>query len=91
MALAGDLRVPFVIVACQAPQRILEKRVEDRQTMGQDASDADVEILRQQVNSQVPLSDAELGLTINLDTSSEPIENVLPLLRQRLNRSAVLL
>ena len=91
MALAGDLRVPFVIVACQAPQRILEKRVEDRQTMGQDASDADVEILRQQVNSQVPLSDAELGLTISLDTSREPIENVLPLLRQRLNRPAVLL
>ena len=89
VTLADDLRVPFAIVACRSPRGVLEKRVGDRQAIGQDASDADVEILRQQLNSEVPLSDAELGLTINLDTSLEPIENILPLLRQRLDRPAV--
>ena len=86
-ALARDLHVPFVIVACEAPLNVLEKRVEERFSSGRDASDADVEILRQQMSRREPFSDKEVGLTISLNTSSQSIDSILPPLRKRLDRT----
>lgn len=84
IALAKELGVPCVIVACEAPVPILEKRVAERRQRGEDVSDADVQILRQQLDSQQPLSDEELGLTISLNTDSATTATILPLLQTRL-------
>jgi predicted kinase len=56
--LAGELQVPFHILACEAPVDILKARLDERRQAGDDASDAGVEVLEQQLASHDAL-DAE--------------------------------
>jgi hypothetical protein len=64
-ALAATLRIPFVILACEAPVDELRRRLNARTG---DASEATAAVLEQQVQWVQPLGDDERGLAISADT-----------------------
>jgi uncharacterized protein len=51
--------VPFVILDCHADADILRQRVTDRKSQNNDASDADIAVLSQQLAACEPLTDSE--------------------------------
>jgi hypothetical protein len=63
-ALARELGVPFTILHCHAEPSVLEERVVTRALRGQDASEANVAVLRMLELSREPLGDAEQACTI---------------------------
>ncbi|MDP2261557.1 MAG: AAA family ATPase [Hydrogenophaga sp.] len=58
-SLAEEQGVPFHILACEAPVAVLRQRISERQARGNDASEATVAVLEQQLGWLEPLSDAE--------------------------------
>ena len=58
--LAQQLVVPFSILHFEADQATLQKRIDQRSKQGLDASDADVDVLQQQLRNQQPLDEEEL-------------------------------
>jgi aminoglycoside phosphotransferase family enzyme/predicted kinase len=72
LELARELRVPFVILSLQAPAAVLETRIETRQTQATDASEATVEVLRQQREKLEELSNEERESALVLDGTAEP-------------------
>ena len=83
-SLASELGVPFVIAACQAPVAVMQDRVSKRQQIGQDASDADVAILQQQLATVEPLTSHELGSAVELDTNSNDLNSITISVRNRI-------
>ena len=75
--LAGDLGVPFVLVACAAPGPILRQRVLARKSAANDASEADVAVLAQQLRSLEPPGDAEQAACVEIDTAALSREEFL--------------
>ena len=59
--LAAELRVPFGIIAFEAGEATLRRRIEVRQRAGHDASDADLAVLEHQLRSREPLAPEELA------------------------------
>jgi predicted kinase len=70
--LARECGVAFRILDFTAPQNILEDRVAHRQTLGRDASEADLAVLRHQVSVQEPLAADESDQALTVDTVSQP-------------------
>jgi predicted kinase len=68
--LADRTGVQWAIVACDAPDAVLEERVKRRQAQGNDASDATVDVLRSQRKLIQPLTAHESAHTIRCDTST---------------------
>jgi predicted kinase len=68
-ALARELRVPFAIASCEAPEAILRDRVSARERAGADASEAGLAVLDRQIASQQPLAQEELAVTVRIDTA----------------------
>ena len=66
--LAEARRVPFVIIDLQASPSVLASRVTSRLIEGQDASDADVEVLHKQHASQDPLSRDEERFVVRMNS-----------------------
>ena len=60
--------MPVVFVDTHARDSELVGRLEKRQSTGRDASEADVDVLRYQVASADALTDAEMNLTVRVDT-----------------------
>ncbi len=58
-ALAGELGVPFGILACEAPPEVLRQRLRDRRG---DASEADESVLARLQQASEPLAADELAL-----------------------------
>ncbi len=58
-ALAAEQGCPFRILACEAPVDVLRERIAARQARGQDASEATVAVLEQQLGWLEPLDAAE--------------------------------
>jgi uncharacterized protein len=58
-ALAAEQRVPFHILACEAPLDVLRQRITERQASGLDASEATLAVLEQQLGWLEPLAEAE--------------------------------
>lgn len=83
-SLASELGVPFVIAACQAPVAVMQDRVSKRQQIGQDASDANVAILQQQLATVEPLTSHELGSAVELDTNSNDLHSITISVRNRI-------
>ena len=73
MALARALQVPCRILAFEAPLAVLRERVQARQRQGEDASEADVEVLDSQWAHLQPLAPDELALTVHVDTT-QPVD-----------------
>jgi len=70
-ALAKQLRVPFTILDCRAPLALLLQRLEARRALGDEASEADAQVLQQQMQAVQPLGLHERALAIELDTSRD--------------------
>jgi len=67
-AAARRLDAVTLLVSCEAPLRELERRVTARERRNDDASDATVAVVLQQVATAAPLESDELGRTIRVDT-----------------------
>jgi aminoglycoside phosphotransferase family enzyme/predicted kinase len=67
--LARDLGVPFVLVACAAPEAVLRERIVARDRQGTDASEAGLAVLDHQLASLEPLSAGELETAVIVDSS----------------------
>ena len=67
--LAEACRCPFAIMHCEADMAIQRQRVAGRQG---DASEANVEVLERQLQTEQPLAEDELEVTIAIDTTGEP-------------------
>jgi uncharacterized protein len=63
--LAAELGVPFAILAAQGSFETLRQRVEQRLQLGNDPSEATVEVMQQQLNTLEPLTPEEARLVDN--------------------------
>ena len=83
-AIAKELSVPFLIISCTAQEHVLLERVAQRTQCGNDASDANASVLKQQLKSADPLDAIEAADTIPFDTNSGRLSNVVELIFQRI-------
>jgi len=83
--LAAELGVPFAILACTAPDAVLRGRLAKRAAAGGDASEANQAVLEHQIRVREPLTPAEEGCCLAIDTSASFPED----LPQRLCRVRV--
>ncbi len=70
--LARRLGCPFDILALDAPRAVLCERVASRYAAGDDASEADLDVLRHQLASREPLSAAERERAVFIDSCRAP-------------------
>jgi len=78
----------FRIIDCQAPASTLAERIRARQARGDDASEAGLDVLEHQQASAEPLSAAERGCAIDVDTrTAGAVEQVAAWLRDTLPRA----
>ncbi|MEE4173550.1 MAG: AAA family ATPase [Xanthomonadales bacterium] len=68
-ALAQACGCPFAIMHCEADMAVQRARVLEREG---DASEANLEVLERQQQSEEPLADAERDVIINVDTTGAP-------------------
>jgi predicted kinase len=68
--LAMALNVPFVILSCRADDDVLEARIARRQSAGEDASEADIHVLRRQQQLAEALDENEQHAAIIIDSAS---------------------
>lgn len=64
--LADELRIPLQILDCQADTATLQRRILDRSSTGNDASDADLTVLDAQLKSQELLDEEEVRMTLSI-------------------------
>ncbi|MBT8146378.1 MAG: AAA family ATPase [Gammaproteobacteria bacterium] len=69
---ANSLGVPFLICHSVADIDIQRQRLEQRARRGNDASDANIEVLEQQLRGHEPISLEEEPFTIGVDTNGDP-------------------
>jgi len=69
--LAKKSNVPYVILDFQAPEELLKKWITKRIASNTDISDADLDVLKQQIRSQEPLSKEEMSHAISIHTENE--------------------
>jgi predicted kinase len=66
--LARAQNAAFLIVSCSADPDALARRIAERQSAGNDPSDADEHIMRRQLQTMEPLECDELTVSIEVDT-----------------------
>jgi aminoglycoside phosphotransferase family enzyme/predicted kinase len=74
-ALASKNGVPFVILACEAPEAVLRERVAARTRRGDDASEASLAVLEHQIATREPLAPQEAARAITIETA-QPLDRV---------------
>lgn len=84
-SVADELGIPSIIVTCDAPESILRQRVSQRQSRGQDPSDADVTVLESQIANWEPLDPAESQRSVSVNTVDNNVETVLPQIRKMIS------
>jgi aminoglycoside phosphotransferase family enzyme/predicted kinase len=67
--LARELRVPFAIVSCTAPESVLRERIAARERLARDASEASAAVLERQLAIQQPLGADEAAQAIAVDAA----------------------
>jgi aminoglycoside phosphotransferase family enzyme len=80
-AVAAAVGVPLVIVTCEAPPALLEQRLRQRQRQGNDPSDADLAVLRQQERDREPLTAEEQRHNLTIGPGSDGLADAV---RERL-------
>ncbi len=75
--LAAARGVPFVILACTAPEAVLQSRLAARQAARRDASEADQAVLAYQMRTCEAITPDEEACTFRIDTSA-PFPDALP-------------
>jgi predicted kinase len=69
--LADELEARFLIVWCRASEAALRRRVAQREAAGNDASEAGVAVLENQIATQEPLGSDELARAAAVDSESD--------------------
>lgn len=72
--LADSLGVPFLILAPTAKKAVALERIQKRRRHGRDPSDADAEVLEQQLAMAEPLDAVECGLCLPIEADADPDE-----------------
>jgi predicted kinase len=86
-ALAARLHIPHAIVTCNAGYSVLAARIVQRRQMHRDASDADLAVLRHQLDTFQPLTAAESSQAITARTDlTDVVETTLQAVRERIAR-----
>ncbi len=81
--LAAERKCPFVIIDVVASSKVIEKRIAHRSREGHDASDATVDIMRQQHETQESLTLAEQRFVTTMDsTNSHTIQVGIEILKK---------
>jgi hypothetical protein len=82
--LAADCGADFVIVQATAPQEILEERLRQRAAVGKEASEADLAVLRYQLDTseQLTADEARSAVIVNTDSDVDPSSVVLEIRRR---------
>ena len=75
--LANTQNVAFFILEFQATEEELSHRIIQRQQLGQDASEATLDVLQQQLKIAQPLTLAEQNNVIHVNNSVEAVEKLL--------------
>jgi aminoglycoside phosphotransferase family enzyme/gluconate kinase len=70
--LAGEQGVPCIVLHCEASAGVLRARLEKRQAHGSDPSEAGVEVLESQLDTQEPLQPDEFGHCNVVTASGDP-------------------
>ncbi len=84
--LAWQNKIPHIVISCEAPDDVLRQRIIQRQVAGQDPSEANVDVLEQQLQSKEPLNEEELIDTFTLISTEKTLNQMqLQALRQQLN------
>jgi aminoglycoside phosphotransferase family enzyme/predicted kinase len=86
LQLAENQQAPIVIIDCQAKASLLIERIAQRKAQGEDASEADLDVLRLQQETLEPLTALELERTISIDSADFPPPGLLATMLQRLMR-----
>src|SRR5262249_13072627 len=68
--LAAQRGVPFTILQFRAHTETLQRRVAQRSAQGDDASEADLKVLNGQLTALEPLTAAEQGYAVTIDTDT---------------------
>jgi aminoglycoside phosphotransferase family enzyme/predicted kinase len=76
--LSEELGVPFVIVDLVAPVETLRARVQKRDRLAHDASEADVHILEDQLRTAEPLTPEEVALAVTINTEASLTQSPQP-------------
>jgi aminoglycoside phosphotransferase family enzyme/adenylate kinase family enzyme len=84
--LADNLRVPMLILDCQAQGAVLQERVAFRSQRGEDASEAGLEVLAMQQKIAEPFTSQESERVISIDSEDFPPSGLLATVLQRLMR-----
>lgn len=83
--LAEELGVPFRILSCHASHVILRERIEERQALGVDASEAPITVLDHQLEAHDPITGEEQAWTYVINTTDiVQIKPVLDYLKEML-------
>ncbi len=67
--LASELKVPFLIIHCDADVATLESRIKSRAAAGNDPSEANLAVLQQQIQHHDPLAADELFIEVGSDSA----------------------
>ena len=70
LQLAKDSNVNFLIIDCHPPEATILERLSTRQRKGNDASEADEKVMRNQSKHREALTDSEQQYTVTTDTLS---------------------
>jgi len=69
--LANQLGVPFVILHFYADEKLLRQWITERQELGNDASEATIEVLEHQLKTEQPLTETEADQIISIDSGQD--------------------
>ena len=69
--LAAELRIPFLILSCHAPDAQLRQWIRERSAAGGDVSEADLVVLDRQIAAQEILGPEEQAKILSVDTTRE--------------------
>jgi len=87
--LASDCNVPFLIIDFQASEAEMSRRIQHRQQQQNDASEATLAVLQQQLQSAQNLSSDEQASSLTIDTErSDVLEKLLENVSAHLHRNA---
>ena len=73
MDLAESIRTPCRILRFSAPEKVLMERVQQRSRKGNDASEADTEVLASQLGNEEALTAKEKEITLEINTE-QPVD-----------------
>jgi len=71
IAVAADCKAPCVLLVVTAPAEVLRERVQRREDLATDASEADLEILQHQLATAEPMTGEEKAIAISCENTGE--------------------